>query len=82
MSIPFIPDMEDAVEEAAMDIVEDAVAIPDIPDIAIEVGVEVFEVVMLILLMSTAVEYLEVTLSKQCCQIRKVSLLIVRQVLE
>ncbi|KAI7203026.1 hypothetical protein KC343_g7230 [Hortaea werneckii] len=57
MFMPLIPDMEDAVEEAAMDIVEDAVAIPDIPDISIDVGVEVVEVVMLILLMSIAVEY-------------------------
>ncbi|KAI7164402.1 hypothetical protein KC349_g714 [Hortaea werneckii] len=55
--IPLIPDIESAVEEAPMDIVEDAVAIPDIPDISIDVGVEVVEVVMLMLLMSIAVEY-------------------------
>ncbi|KAI6873160.1 hypothetical protein KC343_g7704 [Hortaea werneckii] len=52
-----IPDMEDAEEEAVMVIVEDAVAIPDIPDISIDVGVEVVEAVMLILLMSIAVGY-------------------------
>lgn len=57
MFIPLIPDMESAVEEAPMDIVEDAVAIPDILDISIDVGVEVVEVVMLILLMSIAAEY-------------------------
>lgn len=57
MFIPLIPDMESAVEVAPIGIVEDAVAIPVIPDISIDVGVEVVEVVMLMLLMSIAVEY-------------------------